>query len=136
MKSKYLSTTLNNSILACAIALSTSTFAATQEQRETEQAERETTAIEPQSGHSIGTEDECSNAPNNVGQGAVENAQPSNPNAPIDIQGSRGQTNPSTGRAENDELAQLEDNCYDAHEDPHTNENVRNPDPTGNNNQQ
>ncbi len=74
-------------------------------------------------------EDECSNAPNNVGQGAVENAQPGNPNAPADVQGSRSQQNTGSARAGNDntQLAQNEDNCFDAHEDPSTNENVEEP---------
>ncbi len=122
-------TALKTSSLACAIVLSTGSMAATPEQRETEKAERETAATQPQSGHSRGTEDECSNAPNNVGQGAVENAQPSNPNAPVNVQGSQGQTNPSRERAQNEELAQIEDNCFDAHEDPHTNENVHGAEP-------
>lgn len=83
------------------------------------------TAAEPREAHPSATENECANAPNNVGQGAVESAQPSNPNAPAQVQGAQNEQNPASQRNENPELAQNEDNCRDAHEEPSTNENVR-----------
>ena len=114
--------------MSIAITLSTSSLAATQEPGTNASDQRDATATEPSdSRHSVGTEHACTDAPNNVGQAAVENAQRSNPNAPVDLQGSRGQTNPSTERAESAQIAQSEDNCVDGHEEPtHENTNEQN----------
>src|SRR5688500_4574906 len=118
MKANKAVTYMTNPVLSFAIVLFTSSFA-TAQQPEAEQHDR--IANQEQLERARAAMEECANAPNNVGQGAEENVQSANPNAPADIQGSRNQQNPASERSDI-VAAQNEDNCRDAHEDPSTNE--------------
>ena len=113
------------SSLSLAIGLLAGSFA-TAQQGKAEQHDR--IASQEQLERARAAMEECTNAPNNVGQGAEENVRRGNPNAPADIQGSRNQQNPGSERSDV-VTAQIEDNCRDAHEDPSTNENVREQNP-------
>jgi hypothetical protein len=125
MKINKAVTYMTRPVLSFVIVLFTSSFAAAQ-QPEAEQHDR--IANQEQLERARAAMEECANAPNNTGQGAEENVRPGNPNAPVDIQGSRNQQNPGSERSDI-VAAQNEDNCRDAHEDPGTNENAREQNP-------
>ena len=122
MKPRHTFTTsFTASLLCLVIAAAASTgIVAQQDSRAAAAAQRE--GASPQAGVVVPPEDECANAPNNVGQGAVENVQGRDAEANAQTEGLEQGNQLTPGS--NAQIAQNEDNCFDAHEDPGTNENV------------
>lgn len=122
MKSHDLTKTLPVSFLYLFTVLSTSSIAATPDREDRASEQPYVTENPTREAHPSVTNGECSNTPNNVGHGGVENAAPTNPNAPPQLQGAQNERNPASQRNENPQVAQSEANCVDVHEDPNPSE--------------